>query len=667
MDKNLLFGAAYYAEYMPYERIEKDISMMKKAGMNTIRIAESTWSTEEPQDNQFNFFCVDSVLEVLQQNNMHAIIGTPTYAVPSWLIKKDPSIMVVRKEGQASYGPRQSMDILNPVFRFHAERIIRKLVEHTVNNPVVCGFQIDNETKHYGNYGSYAQTQFKKYIEKKYKTTESFNNAFGLAYWSNSISSWGDFPDLRGCINGNLVCEYESFLRTCAAQYLQWQSDIVSEYKHPDQFITHNFDFEWREYTDGINPDNYSYGVQPDINHTEAAPAVTIAGADIYHPTQDNLTGAEIAFCGDETRSLKYSNYLVVETEAQAFKHWTPYPGQLRLQAYSHIASGAAGMMYWSWQSIHNSFETYWKGLLSHDLASNPAYEEACRIGKEWKKLGQNICIQKENKTALVIDNQSLTGLKLFPVDRNISYNDVVRWMYDCLYELNIECDVVDIHVLDPSQYKLIITPALYCISEESIQKLSGFVQKGGVLVSSFKSFFCNEHASVYYDIQPHLMTECFGIHYNQFVQPSNMTLDKEECNGFAELLISDGAETLAYYEHRYWNQYAGITKNKYGSGTAYYIGSFTTKNVLKNVYKQAVASAGIQDEIPVCTWPVIVRSGINADKNKVHFIFNYDQTPSHIQCTYDSVTDSINQTEYKKGDDILLCDWDVKILEENK
>lgn len=36
--KELLYGAAYYDEYMPYERLAKDVSMMQKAGINTVRI-----------------------------------------------------------------------------------------------------------------------------------------------------------------------------------------------------------------------------------------------------------------------------------------------------------------------------------------------------------------------------------------------------------------------------------------------------------------------------------------------------------------------------------------------------------------------------------------------------------------------------------------------------
>ena len=71
----------------------------------------------------------------------------------------------------------------------------------------------------------------------------------------------------------------------------------------------------------------------------------------------------------------------MLECQAQAFKYWTPYPGQLRLHAYSHLASGAGGLLYWNWHSIHSGYETYWKGILSHDMGTNPAYEEVCQAG----------------------------------------------------------------------------------------------------------------------------------------------------------------------------------------------------------------------------------------------------------------------------------------------
>ena len=111
-------------------------------------------------------------------------------------------------------------------------------------------------------------------------------------------------------------------------------------------------------------------------------------------------------------------------------------------------------------------------------------------IGKEWKEIGDRLIhLEKKNKTALLIDNNSMTSFKWFPIDRDLSYNDVVRWIYDSLYEMNIECDIVDVNGLDTNRYKMIVTPALYCASEGLLMKLDEFVKRGGVLVSSFKSF----------------------------------------------------------------------------------------------------------------------------------------------------------------------------------
>ena len=55
---------------------------------------------------------------------------------------------------------------------------------------------------------------------------------------------------MRGTINGSLGAEFEKFQRTLVDEFLSWQADIVNEYRREDQFITHNFDFEWRGQND---------------------------------------------------------------------------------------------------------------------------------------------------------------------------------------------------------------------------------------------------------------------------------------------------------------------------------------------------------------------------------------------------------------------------------
>ena len=673
--KKLLYGAAYYDEYMPYDRLQQDVAMMKKAGINTVRIAESTWSTCEPQEGVFDFSHVERVMDAMEEAGINVIIGTPTYAIPTWMVKSHPDVMAETVKGRGIYGARQIMDITHPVYRFYAERVIRKLMECTAHRKCVIGFQVDNETKYYGTAGKNVQEKFVKYLRKKFNNDlDAMNYEFGLDYWSNRINAWEDFPDVRGTINGSLGAEFEKFQRTLVDEFLSWQADIVNEYRREDQFITHNFDFEWR---------GYSYGVQPDVNHYHAAKALTIAGTDIYHPTQDDLTGAEIAFGGDMTRSLKRDNYLVLETEAQGYPGWTPYKGQLRLQAYSHLANGANSVMYWHWHSIHNSFETYWKGLLSHDMQENAPYREACIIGNEFSRLGSHLVnLKKKNEVAILVSNEALTALKWFGIeataagDHGIGYNDVVRWLYDTLFKMNVECDFVWPESDNLDQYKAIFVPALYAAPDELLEKLKQYTANGGTLVATFKTAFANENVKVSHEMQPHILSNCFGISYQQFTFPKNTGLsgsiingtakdsdEKAEAKVFMELLMPQEAEVLASYDHYNWKEYAAITKNHYGKGTAIYIGCMTDDNTLKAVLTEALNSAEV--EIPEYSWPVIVRKGIN-DLNKcVRYILNYSAEEQNVIYHGANGTELFSEESVQDGDTVTVLPWNLKIVEE--
>ena len=673
--KKLLYGAAYYDEYMPYDRLQQDVAMMKKAGINTVRIAESTWSTCEPQEGVFDFSHVERVMDAMEEAGINVIIGTPTYAIPTWMVKSHPDVMAETVKGRGIYGARQIMDITHPVYRFYAERVIRKLMECTAHRKCVIGFQVDNETKYYGTAGKNVQEKFVKYLRKKFNNDlDAMNYEFGLDYWSNRINAWEDFPDVRGTINGSLGAEFEKFQRTLVDEFLSWQADIVNEYRREDQFITHNFDFEWR---------GYSYGVQPDVNHYHAAKALTIAGTDIYHPTQDDLTGAEIAFGGDMTRSLKRDNYLVLETEAQGYPGWTPYKGQLRLQAYSHLASGANSVMYWHWHSIHNSFETYWRGLLSHDMQENAPYREACIIGNEFFRLGSHLVnLKKKNDVAILVSNEALTALKWFGIeataagDNGIGYNDVVRWLYDALFKMNIECDFVWPESDNLDQYKAIFVPALYAAPDELLEKLKQYTANGGTLVATFKTAFANENVKVSHEMQPHILSNCFGISYQQFTFPKNTGLsgsiingtakdsdEKAEAKVFMELLMPQEAEVLASYDHYNWKEYAAITKNHYRKGTAIYIGCMTDDNTLKAVLTEALNSAEV--EIPEYSWPVIIRKGTNDLGKCVRYILNYSAEEQNVVYHGADGTELFSEESVQDGDTVTVLPWNVKIIEE--
>ena len=690
--EKLLYGAAYYDEYMPCERLDEDVKMWKKAGMNVVRIAESTWSTCEPQEGVFDFSHVTRVLDACEQAGISVIIGTPTYAVPTWLVKKYPDVLAVTKQGQAMYGHRQNMDITNPDYLRYSERVIRKLLEVSAHRSCVIGFQLDNETKYYGTAGKNVQSDFVQYLRQKFHDDlDAMNAQFGLDYWSNRINAWEDFPDVRGTINGSLGAEFEKFQRSLVTNFLAWQADIVKEYKREDQFITHNLDFEWR---------GYSYGVQPEVDHKEVAKHLTIAGCDIYHKTQDELTGREIAFGGDLIRSLKQDNYLILETEAQGFPGWTPYPGQLRLQAFSHLASGANGVEYWHWHSIHNSFETYWKGVLSHDFAENAVYREACVVGHEFERLSPHLInLKKHNRVAILVSNEALSALNWFGIEATAAdngettYNDVVRRIYDVLYDHNIECDFLfpDVTAEELSAYRMVITPALYAASEELLGKLRDYASAGGVLVATYKTGFANEYVKVYHDLQPHGLSDVFGVHYHEFTFPKQVELfggllagnhsampaeascmeksDIPDTAGvcpqaeiFMELLEVDTAEVLLNYAHAYWKDYAAVTRNRFGEGMGYYIGCGCDADTRWLILKEALRDAQI--EIPQEQYPLIRRTGRNDLGEQITYYLNYSGEACAF--TYDGAdgTELISGEKLTAGQTFTIGAWDLRIVE---
>ncbi len=139
----VLYGASYYWEYMPRERLERDFEIMEKAGLSFIRVGESSWGVLEPSDGRFDFDWLGRVLDRAHKAGLKVMLGTPTYSIPAWLYKKHPEIQV-KPPGQPryTYGLRQMTDLTHPVYRKYAERIIRKLVERFRDHPAVIGYQL---------------------------------------------------------------------------------------------------------------------------------------------------------------------------------------------------------------------------------------------------------------------------------------------------------------------------------------------------------------------------------------------------------------------------------------------------------------------------------------------------------------------------------------------
>ncbi len=661
----VLYGASYYHEYMPYERLEQDVQLMEKAGINVVRLGESTWSSWEPKDGQFEFAWMERILDRLHQANIKVILGTPTYSIPTWLYHKHPEILLTRLGEQKSYyGIRQNMDITHPAYLFYAERIIRQVVSHFKNHPAIIGFQVDNETSSNGTAGKNVFDGYVDYLKEKFTTTAELNRIWGFVYWGQLINDWNELPSRDGVLNPGYKLEWERYQRQLTTRFLDWQAKIINEYKRPDQFVTQNF----------------VGGVQTAIDEYEIAKSLDIAAVNPYHDVQDKLDGEGISLSGDMCRSLKQQNYLITETNAQTIgwdskTQFPPYDGQLRLNVYSHLASGANMVAYWHWHSLHYGQETYWKGVLSHDLEPNRAYQEVSQVAQELKKVGpQLVNLGKENEVAILYSVDSFHGLQFMPFHDQVNYLTILRQFYHALYRLNVGVDFVFPQTENLDRYKILIVPPLYVARDDLLEKINRYVEKGGHLILSFKSAFTNEYSTVRWSMMPGPLRKACGFRYQEF---SNLTQDlrlkgdpyqvgdQNRVSVWAEFLIPETATALAYYDHPFFGKYPAMTRNQFGQGTVTYQGTMLSDQLQKSVLLEVLKQAGLtgpDQELPA---PVRVKHGRGNSGKLIHYYLNFSGENQAIKYSYAAGLEPLTAKPVSSGQSVTLSPWNLAVIEE--
>jgi beta-galactosidase len=679
---SVLYGVAYYPEYMPTNRLDTDVDLMQKAGITVVRVGESTWSSWEPRDGEFQFAWMQRVLDRLHDAHIKVILGTPTYSIPVWLYKEHPEILVAHLDGLApplfspylptypgasppgEYGVRQNYDFLNPDFRRAAERVIREIVSHFKDHPAVIGYQIDNETFPTGVSTKYTQTAFLERLKRKFKTTDAMNKAWGFVYWGQLVDTWDELPPRDSVLNPGYKLEWENFQHDIVTDYLAWQAKIVNEYKRPDQFITHDF----------------SGGVHTNLDQWAIAKNLDVVSTNIYFATQDEFAPNEMWLSGDLARSLKGTNYLVTETNAQSIgwdsrTQYPFYPGQLRLAVYTDLAAGANMVEYWHWSSLHYGQETYWRGVLSHDLQPNRTYAEVTRIAGELKRLGpQLVNLKPDNKVAILFSADSANALSYMRFSDHVSYMTVLRQMYNALCSLNIEPDFVPAGDEKLRNYKVLLVPPLYSASDASLQQISDYVRDGGHVLMSFKSGFTNEYSTVRDTMAPGPLREAAGFHYQEFsnlAAPQKLTpdafhtADQNMASVWQEFLVPDTAAVIESLDHPYWH-FPSITRNKFGKGTLTYEATLVTDTLQREVIRDLLNNVGLSaldQSLPVA---VKVRHGRNSRSELLHYYLNYSAVAQSFSYPYRSGLNLLTNESVANGSALHLQPWDLAIVAEH-
>ncbi len=673
---DVLYGVAYYHEYMPYERLDKDVALMKQAGLTVVRMGESTWSLWEPEDGRFEYAWMDRVVDAMGKAGIKVIMGTPTYSIPTWMYHAHPEILARPLHGgETAYGMRQNMDTDSPAFRFYAERLIRNMVEHYRNNPNVIGWQIDNETASYGAANHDVFTGFVNHLKHKFVTTDALNKAWGLNYWGEDVNGWENMPTRDSTISTGYKLEWTRWEQMRVTDYLNFQAALVREYRGPNQFVMQDLG--------GV--------MKRDVSEFAVAKGLDVVADNIYHGTQDHFDGASQAEQGDFTRSLKHANYLVTETNAQTTDwssayQYPPYDGQLRLDVYTDLSSGANMVEYWHWASIPSGQETYWKGVLSHDLEPNRAYAEVSRTAHELKKIGPRLVNLKiSNEVAILYSVDSANALDFMPfalertaqwqMGRSLAdYKTLVDQLHRVFYEANVGTDFLFPDDADFSRYKLIVIPPLYIADDALLTKIAAYVKGGGHVLMSFKSGFANENSAVRPVRAPGPLREAAGFSYQEFSNLEKpLALKGEVLEGagagaamyWAEFLMPEHAKVLATYDHPFFGKWPAITRNDYGAGTLTYEGTYLSDSAQKAVVADVLKQAHLLNAGQSLPAHVREKDGVNGMGKMLHYYLNYSSDPQSFQYARAAGMDLLTGTAVVPQQSITLAPWDLAIVEE--
>jgi beta-galactosidase len=383
----------------------------------------------------------------------------------------------------------------------------------------------------------------------------------------------------------------------------------------------------------------------------------------------------------------------VTETNAQTLGwdsagQFPPYDGQLRLDVYTHVSSGANMVEYWHWHSIHAGQETYWKGVLSHDLQPNRAYAEVSRVAHELQKIGPELANMKiQNDVAILYSVDSSHAISFMPFERmppsgwmpgkaSHGYNAIAAQLHDSLYFADVGSDFVvpSTTAAELSRYKLLIVPCLYVADDALLKKISDYVQNGGHVLMTFKSGFANENSAIRWELAPGPLRKAAGFTYQEFSnleQPLALKGDpfhvgeENKVSTWAEFLQLETAKPLAYYEHPFFGRWPAVTTNRFGSGTLTYEGTVLSDKLQQAIVLNALSDAGLAGPDQQLPSSVRVKHGVSEDSHRLHYFLNYSSLPAVVVYSYAAGTDLLTGQSFAPGQQATITPWDLIIVKE--
>ncbi|MFF1573335.1 beta-galactosidase [Leifsonia sp. NPDC058292] len=631
----LSFGGDYSPEQWPRETVLEDMALMREAGVNLVTLGVFSWVVHEPRDGQFDFTWIDGMLDLLHENGIRVDLATPTAAVPMWLHRLHPEILPQDETGvPLAPGGRLGWCPSSPVFREFAVRIVDELAAHVACHPAIAMWHVSNELG--GGNGRchcpVSQEHFRRWVQAKYGTVAAVNEAWGMAFWGNSFSSFEEIttPHGKTAHNPGQLLDYERFSSDALLEHYRAEREVLKRHT-PDIPVTTNF----------------MVGLGPDVvDYTRWAAEMDIAANDHYTYGPDPLRHQELAFSGDRMRGLSNGGPWMLMEHAAGAASWHPInqpkkPGELARHAFSHLARGSNSVMYFQWRASKSGTEQFHSAMLPHAGRDSRIFTDIVRLGGQVSRLTELMdTTVADVQVAFLHDNEAGWALKsgLKPINRP-QYADTARALHNALFDRAVTVDVVPPWA-PIDGYRLVVVPGLFLASPETARRVAAFAAGGGTVLVTWFSGIVDEHNTVLTGGYPGAFRELLGAHSEEFF-PLTTEESVQLDNGWrgvrwSELMRTDGAEVVASHDGGDLAGHPAITRRSVGDGegegAAWYLSVDLDRPSLDEFVHGLLAEAGVKPVAEVSPGVEAVRRA-SGDRSYL-FLINHRTEEARAQAS---------------------------------
>ena len=663
----MLYGGDYNPEQWPKDVWQQDMELFDKAGINSATINVFSWARIQPAEEVYDFRELDEIVDTLAKAGKQIVLATSTAALPAWMVKRYPEVARVDYEGRRhKFGQRHNACPNSPVYRHFVKELTARLAERYGSHEHVVCWHINNE---YGGecYCENCEKAFRVWLRKKYGTIEALNKAWNLTFWGHNIYDWDEVV-LPNALSEGIEGEEEpgnekTAFAGISIDYRRFNSDSILD----------NFRLERdtiRQYDRDTPVTTNLMGTYKGLDYFKWAKEMDIVSWDNY-PSYDT-PWSTVAMRHDLMRGLKNAPFMLME-QTPSQQNWQPYnslkkPGQMRAQSWQTVAHGADTIQFFQLRRSVGGCEKFHGAVIGHAGSDQTrVFREVAQLGEELNRIGDSIIGSKtESKVGIMFDWDNYWALEYTSgPNKDLKYVDQITRYYEYFYSKNMSVDLIPVDA-DFSRYDLVAAPVLYMVKEGMAKALERYVAEGGTLVTGFMSGIVNESDNVHLGGYPGPLRALAGIWAEEIdalaPEQSNEILftdgTKACCGLLCDILHLEGAEEIARYGSNFYAGTPAVTKNAFGKGYTYYVGTVLSEDGLEKVLDLACDGAGVASVIGEETELEVTRR--ISDAGAVYFVMNFKDQELPLPTVFAGKKDLLSGQTMEEGE--MLGKYDVRI-----